>query len=875
MIPIHLTISGFLSYRDPVEIDFTTFDLACIAGPNGAGKSSILDAITWALFGQARKRDDSIINMQSEIAEVTLIFEYEGNRYRVIRSNPREKTSLLEFQIAFKGDSQTEPDTPSGATSDSLMSAGITWKTLSERTLRATQARIEETLRLDYETFINAAFFLQGKADQFTQQRPGDRKRILASILDLEVWEIYRQRAAERRKTFENEIVTLDGRLAEINAELSEESDRNTRLAKLETELEHLAQARSAQETTLENIKQITATLEEQRKLVDTLFHQLESTKKRMAELDERLFTRQQEVDNHAQVLSHQAEIEAAYHSWLESQDALAHWDEVAEQFREYEVRRQPLLTKIEAEKARLEKELENLRSQFALIEDQMAEIPKLQSSASILQSSIGDLQAGIGKRKTLETELVSAQETLSNAKAENPRLKTEMDELKSRIDRLTETDGAACPLCGKPLSVDERISLVEELTTLGKAMGDKYRANRSLLAEADENVKSIKQQVQSMTNLDSELLEAKDQLNKISVHLEQIDIQCAAWESEGAPRLGELTHSLEQDAFAVEIRANLAEIDAELKTVGYDAAQHDIVRRAEREGRAAGEQFRTLERSKAALEPLENEIANLQAQISNLQIECDNQQAGFDQAASQHAAAVAQAPDIHKAQRDLLDIQETENRLRLEVGAARQKVQVLDDLKIRRKSFEAERETIAQKVGQYRQLERAFSKDGVPALLIEGALPQIETKANDILDRLSGGNMSVRFITQRGYKDKSRDDMRETLDILISDSAGVRDYEMFSGGEAFRVNFAIRLALSEVLAQRAGARLQTLVIDEGFGSQDEIGRQRLIEAINIVKSDFAKILVITHIDSMKDVFPARLEVEKTPRGSMVNIIQS
>ena len=95
----------------------------------------------------------------------------------------------------------------------------------------------------------------------------------------------------------------------------------------------------------------------------------------------------------------------------------------------------------------------------------------------------------------------------------------------------------------------------------------------------------------------------------------------------------------------------------------------------------------------------------------------------------------------------------------------------------------------------------------------------------------------------------------------------------MFSGGEAFRVNFAIRLALSEVLAQRAGARLQTLVIDEGFGSQDALGRQRLIEAINTIKEDFAKIVVITHIEALKDAFPTRIEVEKTPRGSVVNIV--
>ena len=157
--------------------------------------------------------------------------------------------------------------------------------------------------------------------------------------------------------------------------------------------------------------------------------------------------------------------------------------------------------------------------------------------------------------------------------------------------------------------------------------------------------------------------------------------------------------------------------------------------------------------------------------------------------------------------------------------------------------------------------------------MLIEQALPEIETKANEILERLSGGAMSVRFVTQAEYKDKKREDMKETLDIRISDSAGTRDYEMYSGGEAFRVNFAIRLALSEVLAQRAGARLQTLVIDEGFGSQDALGRQRLVEAINLVRSDFAKILVITHIDELKEAFPNRIEVEKTAQGSVVTVI--
>jgi exonuclease SbcC len=157
--------------------------------------------------------------------------------------------------------------------------------------------------------------------------------------------------------------------------------------------------------------------------------------------------------------------------------------------------------------------------------------------------------------------------------------------------------------------------------------------------------------------------------------------------------------------------------------------------------------------------------------------------------------------------------------------------------------------------------------------LLIEQALPELESQANQILDRMSDGTMSVRFETQKEYKDKNRPDLKETLDIVISDGAGTRDYEMFSGGEAFRVNFAIRLALSRVLAQRAGARLQTLVVDEGFGSQDTQGRQRLIEAINLVRKDFSKILIITHMEELKEAFPTRIEVEKGPHGSAVRVV--
>jgi exonuclease SbcC len=358
-----------------------------------------------------------------------------------------------------------------------------------------------------------------------------------------------------------------------------------------------------------------------------------------------------------------------------------------------------------------------------------------------------------------------------------------------------------------------------------------------------------------------------------LTERLESLKQQADLWKAQGAKRLQEVSKLLESGKFALAQRKKMIVLDKELSALGYDTAAHDASRQSELDGRKADEEFRRLEAAKSALKPIEDEINNLEAEVASREAEIKTQLGEHDSAAASLAAAESSAPDLDAAYDELLKLQEQENQTTQEVGAARQKVDVLDDLRRRTKEYAHQREELSGEIARHKTLERAFGKDGIPALLIEQALPQIETSANELLDRLSDGQMSIRFVTQAEYKDKKREDLKETLDIQISDGAGVRDYEMYSGGEAFRVNFAVRLALSEVLAYRKGARLQTLVIDEGFGSQDAQGRQRLIEAINMVKGDFAKILVITHLDEMKEVFPQRIEVEKTERGSSVRVL--
>jgi len=856
MIPVHLHLSGFLSYRDPVDIDFRDFELSCIAGQNGAGKSSLLDAITWALFGQARKRDDSIINTHSDTAEVTFTFDYEGNTYRVLRSKPREKTTILEFQIL------------QGMNLENSQS----WKPLTESSIRQTEARIQEMLRMDYETFINASFFLQGKADQFTQQRPGDRKRILSSILGLEIWEEYRQSAAELRKDRDKQLSRLDGRLHEIAEELSEEEQRKKNLSEVENVLDGLGKQRQDQEAIVNNIRQVSASLAEQRKWVEAQAQRIKHDHEKLEESRQLLEKRLQERDSFTILLSREQEIKTAYENWQDKKVELENWEKVAQKFREQEAQRAEPRAKIQSEAARLEGEAQSLGQQSEHIEKARQLAIQIQKQISEREDLLKSSEKILEQRGLVEEKLEKVKEDQVRVKSENPRLRSEMNELADRIEKLKQTKGSTCPLCGQPMGEEERLALIEKLHNDGTKLGNQFRENQAFQEKVDVLLKDYKDQIENLRNEEKQAQKHNTKLAELRSQLNSMKEQEKEWSENGSQRLSSIKLILSEEDYAHDARKQLAEIDAILKEIGYDAAMHDKVRREEENGRSSETALRTLERAQASLTPLKREIEGLEKQISSQEMELEKNKSEYQTAQETLDKAQSEVPDLSEAEDRLLSLQESENRLRLEVGAAQQKVIVLADLKRRRKELEAERQLLAKESGRYRQLERAFGKDGVPALLIEQALPEIERSANEILARLSAENMSVSFVTQKEYKNKNRDDMRETLEIQISDNEGSRDYEMFSGGEAFRVNFAIRLALSEVLAQRAGARLQTLVIDEGFGSQDSQGRQRLVEAINLVRKDFEKILVITHIDELKDAFSTRIEVEKTPRGSQVQI---
>lgn len=851
MIPVTLKIAGFLSYAEPVEVDFTEFELACISGQNGAGKSSLLDAITWALFGIARKRDDSIINTRKKTAEVAFQFEHEGNLYRIIRSRTAGKTAILEF----------------------FVKAAESWVPLTEATMSRTEERIRKTLRLDYETFTNASFFLQGKADQFAQQIPTDRKRILGNILGLEIWEEYRARAADKRKDLEMVLNADTARVDEIRAELDEEAARQEKLKELEEKLAAATRQRLGMETLITTLRKQAAILEEQKKQADLWQSQLQQKEAQVRQFEDRLARLQAEEKRFTGLMDAAPQIEAGYQQWQADLQALQSMDKLAASFHQQQSLRANPLVEIEKQKAGLEQQYR----QYLEVQQQAKELdellPQLQAELANLLEQHNLLEKQLAARPELEARLQQIIESQANLNAENARLVKDMHELKDRMNQLEAASGADCPLCGQPLQPNERQSLIKSLEKQGLEMGNQHRENKTLIATAADEQQAINRALAELDSAQQQLRSLQRQVDQQGEKIRNAQETVNLWNQQGEPELQKLAATLQNNTYALEARASLAEIDDLLKQMGYDPQVHDQLRSREKAGQPAGESMRELEKARAALQPLKNQIEDNRNNLATSASELKEIQKNLDVALQKYEIEKARLPDIDLQEREFKVLQEDENALRLQVGAARQKVDVLADLKARKAELEDRTQETRIQIGRYQKLEKACGKDGVPALLIEQALPDLENQANDILDRLSAGSMSVRFVTQAEYKSKKREDKKETLDILINDSAGTRSYELFSGGEAFRVNFAIRLALARVLAQRAGARLQTLVIDEGFGSQDSQGKQRLIEAINLVRQDFAKILVITHLEELKDAFPARIEVEKVGLTSTVRVL--
>ncbi|MBD2566788.1 exonuclease subunit SbcC [Anabaena lutea] len=350
-----------------------------------------------------------------------------------------------------------------------------------------------------------------------------------------------------------------------------------------------------------------------------------------------------------------------------------------------------------------------------------------------------------------------------------------------------------------------------------------------------------------------------------------------AARKPELQTNIAQLKSRIQEEQTDSDIAKQIEALTEEIAELNYSAEEHNRLRQAVRELQSWHLRYQQLLSAQEQYPQLQTKLQDLATSQQSRLAERQNFAAQIDAIVEQLKATANPIAQIQVLEQQLAIRRRELDEKIAKLGRLEQMAHQLEMLQSQYEQEQEQLQACKQQQRVYQELAQAFGKNGIQALMIENVLPQLEAETNQLLSRLSANQLHVQFVTQKagrsGKSSKKNAKLIDTLDILIADARGTRAYETYSGGEAFRINFAIRLALAKLLAQRAGAALQLLIIDEGFGTQDGEGCDRLIAAINAIATDFACILTVTHMPHLKEAFQARIEVNKTQQGSQLSLL--
>lgn len=1009
MIPLSLKLQNFLSYGEDVPLlDFSQFHIACLTGDNGHGKSALLDAITYALWGHARKHQEArnpnegLCRIGAREMRIDFDFALDGERFRVIRSWRRTKRGIANLELQVED--------------------GDTFRTLSEgEGIAPTQERIDQLLAMNYDTFVNSAFIVQGRADEFTQKRASERKEILGQILGLGRYDQLQGMARLRHREYSQQNAGVQARLEDLDTQLLERDAQEAELRAVNERLQHLGEEIAAQEKNQATLdaKRLEHAQTQQR--LDAIAREQERLAERAQQVAKELDYLCEQQRKDGDILAAAGEIERDFATHNELRAEVAQLDQLVQQRSQLDTRRGELQEQVNRARQEVQIRQEQWTATLEVLEGQLDELKALLEQEQTIAVRHAQFKATSEQDQALEqarirhealihesdrlehavslaeqnreSQRAALVERLEKAHADavdsdelaerNAELQTRIDDLDTKAterDQLKEQggtlktqigerrqqlaaaedalaeerrqadshlgiDAAECPLCGSPLDAEHRARVAAELAAREAQHSSRIQVLDSDITSLDEQLREMRTRYQALDGETAPLPQLIQELADATARHRQLRESAAE-----AKKLDKQVAELDQETVAPEERQRLKKIAEEIGQLGYNAADHAALRAKLAELRAVELEYTRLQDARTQADRLEaerteaqkkrdlaasylaesryaqDERAELQKvetkiaalgydegehqrlrrrlddlldsvtkfeRLQNAQRRRDSTSEGLERYGAESAAIDAQlqqaardedalrqrAGELGDVATQLADNQTRLDKLREERDERLQRQGALETLCVRLADMATERNKLREELKGdqrqawiYQRLDDAFGKDGIQALIIENAVPQIEKEANAILAQLTDNRIQISFELLRDLK---KGGTSETLDVVIADEIGERSYHLYSGGEAFRTNFALRIALSKVLAMRSGTRLRTLFIDEGFGTQDQHGLEQLIEAIQVVSRDFDKVLVVTHLPQLKAAFPVQIEVTKHPDlGSRFEIVR-
>lgn len=499
------------------------------------------------------------------------------------------------------------------------------------------------------------------------------------------------------------------------------------------------------------------------------------------------------------------------------------HLNHVMEKTREEERQIQSESSYYEIEIINCQRELDNLRQEYSQLQQELEKEDENNLRQKFLR---------------LENQLDMVEDIYGNLE--------KVEEEKSRIQKLLNNGNYA-------QSLQDELNLInEQIVNLGYS-----EENHALLIKEERNLRSIEFQEQKIRD-------AKNKLKKLTNQQPELEKTISNYEQQ--------LRSLQESST---LKLSIDNIKEKIDNLKYDRTYHSQVREKREELQPYRNLYGDLTQAKKQMPIVISKLSKIEENLKDYHREKRENEAKLNKINEQLTQLKDYSQELTELEREAQNLREKINGFLTKKGGLEQQLITLSDTEKKVEELQVKLIESKKQYRIYQELSIAFGKKGIQSLMIDHILTPLQNEANHILNNLSGNQLSVEFITHKPKSTRSKKNdtqVKDTLEIIISSPQGTRAYETYSGGEAFRINFSIRLALSRILAQRAGTPLQLLIVDEGFGTQDGEGCDRLISALNAIAQDFSCILAVTHVAQFKEAFQSRIEVYKTDEGSKIKL---
>lgn len=673
---------------------------------------------------------------------------------------------------------------------------------------------VQRRLGMSRTEFFNTYFTGQKELSVMAAVGPTERAQFLSRVLGYERLRAAQDAVRDRRRDLTGELTGLRQAMPNADAVARAVADAETRLTDATRRSTTARAARDAAQAALAEITPRWESAQRERSERQTAIGEL-----RVAELEHTARAR-----DAARAASAVADAERAVaelndlSSLLAPVAALTTEREALDVLARHEGRRATLVEAIRSG----EDELARLMERLSILED----APRIEEEATVaLEGKRADLRAAEDALAAARTQWARDRQ---EAETRRDALRSQYADVKEQRDRIVAAgEDGTCPTCQRPLGTHFRAVL-----DMLDAQLDAVRVDGNY----------FKSRVEQLEKQPANIAELDTRRRAVSGEVATLERRVATAQA-GAAELADVMQSIaRQEQRLSGHRADVATLPA-----GYDAARHDAVRRelerlAPLEQRAARlavttDRIEALRADRVAADAAASATAarveSLRAALGHAQTDADYDRlrAAFDasSAALRDASVALATADGESA-------------------AAKEQLARARDAREELARSEARLRELTTERRMHDELDQAFTD--LRTELNFALRPELSKLASDFLTDLTDGR----------YAELDLDDQYDL--VLVEDGT---PKPVISGGEEDLANLALRLAISQMIAARAGQQFSLLILDEVFGSLDEVRRQNVVALLRRLRDRFEQVVLITHIEAVRDGCDQVLSVRYDP----------